>query len=259
LYPSSSSSPSLFSAFPTAFRGARRDPARQIAPLLFFFIFFLILHTRAPLKRKEKGKEKKKGGCGGLATHFEAHFAFQSDDTTKAFPHRDATAGHRRTPPSTLFNGNLFSLDITCVCGSLLYDCWFFCLRRENLLQDTQPITNTTRGSLPFRFAKEVSSLLVSFIPLAFASRCGNDVVVSSEWKAKRASKWGATPHTPLFFSFEGRASVQDQKEDEEEGEVAIWRAGPRRAHLDAHRDVGKAEKREGAEEEEDRREKARR
>jgi hypothetical protein len=39
----------------------------------------------------------------------------------------------------------------------------------------------------------------------------------------------------------------------------AVWRAGPRRAHLDAHRDVGKAEKREGAEEEEDRREKARR
>jgi len=40
---------------------------------------------------------------------------------------------------------------------------------------------------------------------------------------------------------------------------VAIWRAGSRRAHLNAHRDVGKAEKREGAEEEEDRREKARR
>jgi hypothetical protein len=133
-------------------------------------------------------------------TFFQAVDRVEGGDTTKAFPHRDATAGHRRTPPSTLFNGNLFSLDITCVCGSLLYDCWFFCLRRENLLQDTQPITNTTRGSLPFRFAKEVSSLLVSFIPLAFASRCGNDVVVSSEWKAKRASKWGATAHTPLFF-----------------------------------------------------------
>ena len=69
-YPSSSSSPSLFSAFPTsrcALRGARRGPARQMAPLLFFFIFFLILHTRAPLKRKEKGEKKeKKGGVGGL-------------------------------------------------------------------------------------------------------------------------------------------------------------------------------------------------
>jgi hypothetical protein len=56
---------------------------------------------------------------------------------------------------------------------------------------------------------------------LAFASRCGNDFAVSSDREAKRASKWGASPpHPPLFFlfslffSFEGRASVQDQKKE---------------------------------------------
>jgi hypothetical protein len=52
---------------------------------------------------------------------------------------------------------------------------------------------------------------------------------------------------------------VQDQKEDEEEQEGAIWRAGSRHTRtLDAHRDVGYKgrEDREGEEEEEDRREK---
>jgi hypothetical protein len=110
-----------------------------------------------------------------------------------------------------------------------------------------------------FRFAKEVSSLLVSFIPLAFASRCGNDVVVSSEWKAKRASKWGAKPPTPPFFSFfspfsfllRGARVCRIRKKMKKKRRGAIWRAGPRRAPLDAHRDVGtKAEKREGEEEE---------
>ena len=36
---------------------------------------------------------------GGFAPHSEALLAFPSDDTTKSFPHRDATARHRRTPP----------------------------------------------------------------------------------------------------------------------------------------------------------------
>ena len=51
--------------------------------------------------------------------------------------------------------------------------------------------------------------------------------------------KVGGKPPTPpfflffsLFFSFEGRASVQDQKEDEGEEEGAIWRAGSRHALL---------------------------
>ena len=48
-----------------------------------------------------------------------------------------------------------------------------------------------------------------------------------------------------FFFSFLFRVSVQDlRKKKKRRG--AVWRAGPRRAHLNAHRDVGKAEKREG-------------
>jgi len=38
------------------------------------------------------------------------------------------------------FDGNLFSLDIRAYVVHSLYD---FCLKCENLLQDTQPITNS--------------------------------------------------------------------------------------------------------------------
>jgi len=58
-----------------------------------------------------------------------------------------------------------------------------------------------------------------------FASRVGNDFVVSSEREGEKSLIVGGQPPTPpyffffsLFFSLEGRASVQDQ-EQEERGE----------------------------------------
>jgi len=79
----------FFSSTPsrcTSIKSACHDPHLQIAPLLFFFFFFFLFrHTRAPLKREEKKKEKR-GGCGGLAPHFQALFAPLSRRYDKSIP-----------------------------------------------------------------------------------------------------------------------------------------------------------------------------
>ena len=99
-----------FPAFSTSRRTsrvrARRDPARQVASLLFF-PFSDPAHTRAPQKKRKGKKEKKEGGVGGSPPTLQALFASLSDDVTKSFPHRDAKARGINEPsiePTSLFS-----------------------------------------------------------------------------------------------------------------------------------------------------------
>ena len=55
-------------------------------------------HSSASRNKKKK-KRKTRGGWGASPPTLKLFLAFPSDDTTKSFPHRDATARHRRTPP----------------------------------------------------------------------------------------------------------------------------------------------------------------
>jgi len=94
----------VFLAFlPFLRRGARQERVSVVIlhaslPLSSFFLF-LILHTRAPLKRKEKGKKEKIGGCGGLAPHYQALFAFPLRRYDKIIPNprrkRPGIVAHR--------------------------------------------------------------------------------------------------------------------------------------------------------------------
>jgi hypothetical protein len=76
--------------------------------------------------------------------------------------------------------------------------------------------------------------------------------------EGEKSFKVGGKPPTPPFFSFfspfsfplRGARVCRIRKKMKKKRRGAVWRAGSRRAPLNAHRDVGKEEKREGEEEE---------
>ena len=70
-----------------------RDPARQIAPSSSSSSSVLSdpAHSRAPQKKRKGEKRKKEGGVGGSPPTLKLFSPSGSDDTTKSFPHRDAS------------------------------------------------------------------------------------------------------------------------------------------------------------------------